>query len=183
MKLKALLLALFVAGLAVAGGIASPAAVGETTPTPTPTPTPTTSTDDGSKAKGKDAAQARRKAKAAARLTACRPARKIVLGGEFVAAATGGFTLKAMRGNKLGKPWKDRTATVLLDDKSKLHGKKRALADFAAGDRIVVQGYACKADAVAGSMLARRVLNKGPKPAAGEASTTTTTATVPTPTP
>jgi hypothetical protein len=176
MKLKALLLALFVAGLALAVGIASPAAVGETTPTPT-TMTDDGSNAEGSNAKGKDAAQARRRAKAAARLTACKPRRKIVLGGEFVAAATGGFTLKAMRGNKLGKAWKDKTATVLLDDKSKLHGKKRALADFAAGDRIVVQGYACKADAVAGSMLARRVLNKGPKPAADEGTTTTATVT------
>ena len=87
----------------------------------------------------------------------------IVVRGEFVAAGAGGFALKVSGGNKPAKAWKDKQATVLVDDKTKFNGKKHKLADLAAGDRVNVQGYACKADVVAGTLLARKVTTKGPK--------------------
>jgi hypothetical protein len=90
--------------------------------------------------------------------------------------------MKVTGGNKAAKAWKDKQATVLVDDKTRFNGKKRKLADLAAGDRVNVQGFACKADVAAGTLLARKVTSKAPKVAeedADEESTTTgTTAAV-----
>jgi hypothetical protein len=167
MKLKALLLALFTAGFAVSIAVAaSPAAVEKGKPTVS-TGTDGTSTS-ASKGKGKGLAK---------RAAACRPAKKIVLTGEFVAAGAGGFAMTVTGGNKPAKAWKGKQATVLVDDKSRFNGKKRKLADLAAGDRLNVQGYACKADVAAGSVLARKVTSKAPKGADDGGSTTGTTTT------
>jgi len=175
MKLKALLLALFTAGFAVSIAVAaSPATVEKGKPTVS------TSTDGTSTAasKGKD------QAKKAER---CKPARKIVVTGEFVSAGAGGFAMKVAGGNKPAKPWKGKQATVLVDEKTRFNGKKRELADLAAGDRVLVQGYACKADAAAGSLLARKVTSKGAKAAKDDddddddETTTTTAVTTTTP--
>lgn len=167
MKLKALLLALFTAGFAVSIAVAaSPAAVEKGKPTVS-TSTDGTSTST-SKGKGKGLAK---------RAAACKPARKIVLTGEFVSAGAGGFAMKVTGGNKPAKAWKGKQATVLVDDKSRFKGKKRKLADLAAGDRLNVQGYACKADVAAGSVLARKVTSKAPKGADDGGSTTGTTTT------
>ena len=68
--------------------------------------------------------------------------------------------MKITGGNKAAKAWKDKQATVLVDDKTRFNGKKRKLADLVAGDRCNVQGYACKADVAAGSLLARKVTSK-----------------------
>ena len=172
MKLKALLLALFTAGFAVSIAVAaSPAAVERGKPTVSTATDGTTTSQSASEAKrgkghGKQAA-------------ACKPAKKIVVRGEFVAAGGGGFAMKVVGGNKAAKAWKDKQATVLVDHKTRFNGKKRALADLAAGDRLNVQGYSCKADAVAGSLLARKVTSKAPKGAEDdgdeESSTTATT--------
>ena len=65
---------------------------------------------------------------------------------------------------------------MLVDDKTKFNGKKK-LADLVAGDRLNVQGYACKADVAAGSLLARKVNEeiKGPKRWPRQKATTTAT--------
>ena len=165
MKLKALLLALFTAGFAVSVAVAaSPASVDHGKPTPTTSTSTDGTTTSASKGKGH------------AKAAACKPARKIVVTGEFVAPGAGGFAMKVTGGNKPAKAWKDKQATVLVDDKTKFNGKK--LADLVAGDRLNVQGYACKADVAAGSLLARKVRSKAPRVAEAETTTTATTETV-----
>ena len=171
MKLKALLLALFTAGFAVSIAVAaSPATLDQGKPSiSTATDGTTTSAAEAKKGKGH-----------VKKAAACKPAKKIVVTGEFVAAGGGGFAMKVTGGNKAAKAWKDKQATVLVDDKTRFNGKKRKLADLVAGDRLNVQGYSCKADAVAGSLLARKVTSKAPKgdaEEAGEESTTTATTT------
>ena len=49
--------------------------------------------------------------------------------------------MKVTGGNKPAKAWKDKQATVLVDDKTRFNGKKRKLADLVAGDRVNVQGF------------------------------------------
>ena len=173
MKLKALLLALFTAGFAVSIAVAaSPAAIQEGTPT-VATTTDGTTTSEAKHGKG----QAKKAEK-------CKPSKKIVVTGEFVSAGAGGFALKVSGGNKPAKAWKDKQATVLVDDKTKFNGKKHKLADLAAGDRVNVQGFACKADVAAGTLLARKVTTKDPKVAKEEDDeSTTTAATTTNPTP
>jgi hypothetical protein len=180
MKLKALLLALFTAGFAVSIAVAaSPAATSEGTPTVATatdgTTGSTTTTSESKKGKGH--------AKKAEKAEKCKPSKKIVATGEFVAVGAGGFAMKVTGGNKAAKAWKDKQATVLVDDKTKFNGKKRKLADLAAGDRVNVQGFACKADVAAGSLLARKVTSKAPKGAKDEdddaATTTAVTTTAP----
>jgi hypothetical protein len=176
MKLKALLLALFTAGFAVSIAVAaSPATLEKGKPTvATATDGTTTAQSESVSKKGKGHAR---------KAAACKPAKKLVATGEFVAAGAGGFAMKVKGGNKAAKAWKDKQATVLVDDRTRFNGKKRKLADLAAGDRVNVQGYSCKADAVAGSLLARKVTSKGPKDAEDEndeeSTTTAVTTTAP----
>ena len=134
MKLKALLLALFTAGFAVSIAVAaSPAAIDNKGK-----PTTSTSTD-GSTTSASHEARARARATDEASVTTPRrrasAAKKIVVTGEFVAAGAGGFAMKVTGGNKAAKAWKDKQATVLVDDKTRFNGKKHALADLVAGDR------------------------------------------------
>ena len=165
MKLKALLLALFTAGFAVSIGVAaSPATSNEGTST-VATATDGTTTSEAKHGKG----QAKKAEK-------CKPSKKVVVTGEFVAAGAGGFALKVSGGNKPAKAWKGKQATVLVDDKTRFNGKKHKLADLAAGDRVNVQGYACKADVAAGTLLARKVTTKAPKGAKEDDDESTTTA-------
>jgi hypothetical protein len=171
MKLKALLLALFTAGFAVSIAVAaSPATLEQGKPTVS------TSTDGTTTEAKKGKGHAKKAA-------ACKPAKKIVATGEFVAVGGGGFAMKVVGGNKAAKAWKDKQATVLVDDKTRFNGKKRKLADLVAGDRLNVQGYSCKADAVSsststGSLLARRVTSKAPKDAEEEGDEESTTTVV-----
>ena len=175
MKLKALLLALFTAGFAVSIAVAAtPAAVEKGKPGPiAASSTDGTTTSEAKRGKGH-----------AKKSGACRSQRKLMLRGEFVAAGAGGFAMTVSGGNKPAKAWKGKQATVLVDDKTRFKGKKRSLATLAAGDRLSVQGYACRADAAAGSVLARMVVSKAPKGAEDEeddedettTATTTTTA-------
>jgi hypothetical protein len=188
MKLKVLLLALFTAGFAVSIAVAaSPAAVDHKGK-----PTVATATDGTTTSESKHGKRHGEKAEK------CRHGRKIVVTGEFVAAdpdsgSTAAFALKITGGNKAARLWKDKQATVLVDDKTRFNGKKHALADLVAGDRVKVQGHACKADVAAGSLLARKVTTRGPKggreqdsnqtttTATTTAATTTTTTTTTTP--
>jgi hypothetical protein len=168
MKLKVLLLALFTAGFAVSIAVAaSPATVEKGKPTvSTATDGTTTTVTEAKKGKGH-----------AKKAAACKPAKKVVATGEFVAVGAGGFAMTVKGGNKPAKAWKGKQATVLVDDKTRFNGNKRKLADLVAGDRVSVQGYACKADAAAGSLLARKVTTKGTKGADDGTTTTATTTT------
>ena len=161
MKLKAFLLALCTAGFAVSIAVAaSPAAVEHGKPGgATTTGTSSTQTTTGEHGKS---------GKGHAKGAACKPHRKLVLQGEFVAAGGGGFALAVKQGNHGAKGFKGKQVSVLVDAKTHFHGAKRKLEDLVAGDRLVVQALACRADAPAGqaettSILARKVGVKGPK--------------------
>ena len=172
MKLKALLLALFTAGFAVSVAVAASPAPGDHGKPVVATATDGTTTGTTTEAKhGKGQAKKAEK---------CKPSKKVVVTGEFVSAGAGGFALKVNGGNKPAKAWKGKQATVLVDDKTKFNGKKHKLADLVAGDRVNVQGFACKADVAAGTLLARKVTTKAPKGAKeedGDESTTTAATT------
>ncbi len=169
MKLKALLLALFVAGFAVSVALAGSPTKGHPS-TATATDAAAT-TDAAGHGKGKGKANGRAKA------PACKPARKLVLHGEYVSGSATGFALKVTGGNRPAKAWRGKQATVLVDAKTRVHGAKKALAALAAGDRLHVQGFACKADAAAGTVLARKVGVKGAKRSDDGSTTTTATTT------
>jgi hypothetical protein len=191
MKLKALLLALFTAGFAVSIAVAAtPAAADKDKRKPivaTATGTTTGSTTGATTTGATTTSESKKGKDDAKKAETCKHGKKIVVTGDYVAAGTGGFALKVTGGNKAGKAWKDKQATVLVDNETKFNGKKRKLADLVAGDRVNVQGYACKADVAAGSLLARKVTSKGPKGAKDDdhdedddektTSTTTTVAT------
>ena len=173
MRLKALLLALFTAGFAVSIAVAaSPAAIDNKGK-----PTTSTSTDGSTTSASHGQNKAKGEGKRHSQENACKRWKKIVVTGEFVAAGPGGFAMKVTGGNKAGKAWKDKQATVLVDDKTRFKGKKHALAELVAGDRLNVQGYACKADVATGSLLARKVTSKAPKGQDDDEPTTTTTTT------
>ncbi len=157
MKLKILLAVLAVAGLAVSVAIAAPP------PETTSSTSSTTATESG-KGKGKG--------------PACKPGRSIVLKGEFVSAGGAGFAMTAKSGNAAAKPFVGKQLTVAVDSATRF--TKAKLADLKAGDKVKVQGYACKADATALSVVARRVTAKAAKAGdddAGKGTTTTATTT------
>lgn len=162
MKLKALLLALFAAGIAVSIAVASSAAAvekGKPGTGTTATDTGTTSTEPARHGKAGDHG----KGKGLDKARACKPARTLVVHGEFVAPGAGGFAMTVARANHGAQSFKGKQVTVLVDEKTRFHGTKHTLAELATGDRLVVQAFACKADAAAGSLLARKVGVKGAK--------------------
>ncbi len=178
MKLKSLLLALFTAGFAVSIAVAATPAAVDNKGKPTTSTSTDGSTTSASHEKGKVRSKGHSdRGKRHHSEKACKRGKKLVVTGEFVAAGPGGFAMKITGGNKAGKAWKDKQATVLVDDKTRFKGKKHALAELVAGDRVHVQGFACKADVAAGSLLARKVTTKRPKGAEDGGSTTTTTTT------
>lgn len=162
MKLKAFLLALCTAGFAVSIAVAAtPAAVEHGKPTTGATTTGTSSTGTTTGEHGKSG-------KSHGKAAACKPQRKLLLQGEFVAAGSGGFAMSVKKGNHGAKGFAGKQVNVLVDTKTHFHGAKRKLEQLAAGDRLVVQALACRADAPAGqadatSILARKVGVKGPK--------------------
>ncbi|HXH87695.1 MAG TPA: hypothetical protein VNI55_03720 [Gaiellaceae bacterium] len=160
--MKALLLTLFTAGLMVSVAVAAspqdkggpgkgkpekgkPGAVASTT-----TGTTTGESEPG-KGKGSDKARA------------CKNARKLQFHGEFVAAGAGGFAMTVKKGNRHARALAGKQVSVLVDAKTRFHGKKRTLAALVAGDRLSVQASACKNDAAANTLLARKVGVKGAK--------------------
>jgi hypothetical protein len=177
MKLKALLLALCTAGFAVSIAVAaSPAAVEKGKPGAAATSTGTTSTGTTTEEHGKG-----KGSKGHGKAAACKPNRKLELQGEFVAAGAGGFAMTVKHANKGAKSLAGKQVSVLVDAKTHFHGAKRKLADLVAGDRLMVQAFACKAaEPAAGqtataetpaaptSILARKVGVKGAKAAKPE---------------
>ena len=181
MKLKALLTALFVAGLVVSVAVAAPADKGHkngTTAASTTSTTSTTGTTTGEASKGKG----KHNAKHADR---CKPNRSVVLRGTFVALGTGGFAMDVSGGNKVGKKLAGKQVTVLVGESTKVrkHGKA-SLEDLEAGDRLNVHGRACKLDSQAMTLVAKRVVAHSPSADdQGDEGTTTSTSTTTSTTP
>ena len=162
MKLRTLLAALAAAGLAASVAIAAPPS-DKGTPGPSvaaSTGTTVSTTSESGKSKGK-------------RSPACKPSRSIVLKGEFVSAGDTGFAMLVKSGNKAAKPFVGKQLTVAVEAATRF--TKAKLADLKAGDKVKVQGYACKADATALSAVARRVTAKVAKAADDDDSGSTTT--------
>ena len=169
MKTKALLTALFVAGLVASFAVAAPAEKGKGKGGAAASSTGTTTTTSPGKGKGKGN-------------RACKPRRAVVLRGPFTESGTDGFTMEVKAGNKAGRALKGKTVTVLVDASTKIRrGGKATLADLEAGDRLNVLGRLCSLDTAAGTLLARHVVVLGvPK---DDDETTTTPTPTPTPTP
>src|SRR5215210_6043715 len=107
MKLKAFLLALCTAGFAVSIAVAaSPAAVEHGKPGGAAT-TGTTSTETAPGEHGKSG-------KGHAKAAACKPHRKLVLQGEFVAAGAGGFAMSVKKGNHGAKGLAGKQVSILV---------------------------------------------------------------------
>lgn len=165
MKLKALLGGLFVAGLVASVAIATPppgkgkSGSSTTSSTGTTSSTTGTATTESGKGKGKG--------------PTCKPGRSLVLTGAFVSAGAPGFAMTVKSGNAAAKPFVGKQATVAVDAATRF--TKAKLADLKAGDKLQVQGYACKADTTALTALARRVTAKGAKTGSDDGKTPTTT--------
>lgn len=171
MKSKAILLALFAAGIVASFSLAAATSAATGTETSSTSTTTATTTSGTEKGKGSEKSKAKK--------PACKPNKKIVLTGEYVSAGADGksFAMKVNGGNAFAKALKGKQVTVSFDEKTKFAGKKRKAADLAAGDRLNVQGLACKADAAALTVLARKVTSKAPKGADDAAATTAATTT------
>ena len=170
MNNKGLLTELFVAGLVVSVAVAAPADRGHKNGTTVASTSSTTGTTTGEASKGKG------KAKHAGR---CKPNRSAVLRGTFVGLGTGGFAMDVTGGNKVGKKLAGKQVTVLVGEWTKVrkHGKA-SLEDLEAGDRLNVQGRACKLDSQAMTLVAKRVVAHSPSADdEGDESTTTSTTT------
>ena len=158
-KLKAIALALFVAGFGASYALAG---------------------NGHGNGKGHDTTST-----ATASTAACRPNVAFVLNGTFVAAAAdGSFSMKVTHANHhargLGNP-----ATVATDAKTRItkNGKKVAVSDLQAGDRLSVQARGCK-NPPAGTVqtfVAKRVVAHPAR--SGDQGETTTTAGTTTTTP
>jgi hypothetical protein len=185
MKLKTLLAALFIAGLAVSVAVAAPAKKGRgtnaSTPVETTSPATTGTTSGGQDQHGKGKAKGKK--------DGCKPNRSVVLRGTFGAPGAGGFAMNVLGGNRLGRSLEGKQVTVLVLDGTKIRKNgKASLADLETGDRLNVKGRGCKLDSQAMTLVAKRVVAHSPSgdgPDGGEdegegatsTSTTTTTTT------
>lgn len=158
MKLKALLAAVFVAGLVVSMAVAAPAEHGKgkngtTAADTSPTGGGTTTGESGQKGKKKGHAK----------WAGCHPKRAAVLVGDFAGAGTGSFAMSVKGGNRVGKALYGKQVTVTVTDSTKFRRSGRAtLADLSAGDLLLVQGKACKLDATALTLVAKKVVVLSP---------------------
>jgi hypothetical protein len=164
MKLKALILTLFVAGIASSYALAGPPpGKGKSSTTADATTTQTT-TQSGA--------------------PACKPTVSFILKGAVETVAADSFTMKADKGNSHFRKLKlTNPVSVKVDAKTKFNGHRK-LADLKAADRVNVQVRGCKkADAATLVLLARRVTVQSAKDQGDEdvddapATTTTTSST------
>ena len=138
MKLKALLLALAVAGLS------SSAALAEEGPSPE---------------KGKPKAAAEH-GKGKSHKGDCRASVSLILKGEFVSPGTDSFVMTVKKANKHGRFFAGKDATIAVNAETKFRrGGEAKLSDLQKGDRLNVQVRACKkADSSKLVLLAKRVV-------------------------
>jgi hypothetical protein len=177
MKLKTLLIAIFVAGLAVSVAVAAPAEHRKGSNGTTATGTDTT----GGTTTGETAQKGKGKRKGHAKWADCKPRRAVVLVGDFAAAGTDSFAMTVKGGNRVGKQLAGKQVTVMVGAGAKVRRSGKAtLADLKAGDLLLVQGKACKLDATALTLVARMVVVLSPsddEDEDDEAGTTTTSTT------
>jgi hypothetical protein len=81
----------------------------------------------------------------------CKPKVTVVLKGTLVSASTDSLSMNVTRSNRWGRAYVTAgSASVTVDEKTKVRGKgMKTVADLAelkAGDRVLVQARACKAD-------------------------------------
>jgi hypothetical protein len=114
--------------------------------------------------------------------SACRPTVSFVLNGTFLAAGTDGssFSMNVTHANHHAKLL-GASPTVSVDAKTRIvrNGKRSALADLQAGDRLNVQARGCKIVPVGTTpaLVAKRVVAHPAAHAAESASTTDETTT------
>ena len=110
----------------------------------------------------------------AAAATTCRPMVSTILKGTFTAAGGSGFTMNVTHANHHGQKLLG-AQTITVDDRTKFRRNgPAALADFVAGDRLLVQARTCKARhgadapaagaAAAAPLLAKRVVGHPANP-------------------
>lgn len=153
MKLTALILALFAAGVASSFALAGPPP-----------------------GKGKsDTSSTGTTTQAAA--PACKPTVSFILKGTIEAVATDSFTMQATRGNSHFRKLKlTNPVTVKVDAQTKFNAHRK-LADLKATDKVNVQVRGCKkADAATFVLLAKRVTVQVPDDQDDDEPATTTAA-------
>lgn len=169
MKIKVVVLSLFVAGLGASYALADNGKPKHGSSEATSTSTSTTQTTTREHGKGKPQNPG-----------VCKPVVSFVLNGTFVAAGADGssFSMAVTHANRFGKTL-GATPTVTTDAKTRIRrlGKPATLADLQAGDRLNVQLRGCK-NAPAGttpSVVATRVFARAAHAAPTTTDTTTTT--------
>ena len=161
MKLRALLAAVFVAGLAVSVAIAAPAEKGKGRNGTTAAETSTTGGDTGTTTTGETGHKGKGKKGHGKR--ECRPNRAAVLVGDFAGAGDASFAMAVKGGNRVGKKLAGKQVTVSVVDGTKIRRSGKAkLADLKAGDLLLVQGRACKLDTQALTLVAKMVVVLSP---------------------
>jgi len=163
MKLKALLAAVFVAGLAVSMAVAAPAEHGKGKSGTTAAESSSTGGDTTGTTTGETGRKGKGRKKGHARWADCHPKRAAVLVGDFVSAGDASFAMTVDGGNRVGKKLYGKQVTVNVTDGTKLRRSGKAtLADLEAGDLLLVQGKACKLDATALTFVAKKVVVLSP---------------------
>ena len=154
MKLKALILALFLAGVASSFALAGPP--------------PSKGTNDASSTGTTTQAAA----------PACKPHVSFILKGTVESVAADSFTMHAAGGNSHFRKLKlTNPVNVVVDAKTRFNGHRK-LADLKAEDRVNVQVRGCKkADAATFVLLAKRVTVQGTEDDEAPATTAATTTT------
>jgi hypothetical protein len=166
MKLKALLSAMLVAGIATSLAVASPPP-GKGRDVRSGTTETTATTTDAKRGRSPEA-------------RARRPVVMLVLKGEFVSGSGGSFAMLVKHSNKHARALRGKQVTVETDDKTKIRrqGKGKAeLSDLVAGDRLHVLVRARKSADLASLELLARLVQARPAQADDEGGDTGTSAT------
>jgi len=160
MKLKALLAAVFVAGLVVSMAVAAPAGHGKGKNGSTAADTSSTG---GTTTTGETGHHGKGKKKGHAKWAGCHPKRAAVLVGDVAGAEADSFAMSVEGGNRVGKKLYGKQVTVTVTDSTTFRRSGKAtLADLETGDLVLVQGKACKLDAAALTLVAKKVVVLSP---------------------
>jgi hypothetical protein len=131
MRLRLLVVAVCVSGLAVSSALATPPpGKGKPESTGKHATTGTTPSPTG---------------------VGCKPKVMVVLKGKLTSASTGSLAMSVSSSNRWGRQWATLgTATVVVDTTTTVRRNgKKLVTDLIAGDRLLVQARACKADLTA----------------------------------
>jgi hypothetical protein len=138
MKLKFVLVGVVVASLGASVAVAAPPP-GKGKPPTTPSPGKPTSPSIPGPGKGKPPKTG----------LSCKPKVTVVLKGAVASASASSLTMEVAHSNRWGRAWAEAgTATVGIDAHTKVRrrGNSTLAAQLVAGDRVLVQARACKAD-------------------------------------